>query len=158
MDFYPVRLNDKELRVWGLIGLDRRIEMRDRLDKNNMPRKQMWTSDIEGSLKEGAVAKVLEAYPHGAFEFCSRTDVGEFEVRGALEHNHRLIVRASDENKPCIFVTGMLGDYRIWGWIWADEAKRQEWLDDPTGTGRPPEYFVPREALRPLQLKGPDSA
>ena len=75
-------------------------------------------------------------------------DVGALiQVRTTRRTNPRLVVRNRDNERHSYCLMSVHGPIvRYWGWILGLEAKRPEWVDAPYG--RPPAWFVPKEALR----------
>lgn len=114
-----------------------------------------WSVHIEGACAEVAVAKALGIFWNGSVNNFGGPDMthptrGNIQVRLAGNHGH-LIVRPHDPpNDVWVLVTGKNGNYEIHGWILGSEAKQPQHLKD--WTGRPPAYFVPPSALRPLEL------
>lgn len=118
-----------------------------------------WDEDVEGAAAERVVAKTLGLYWSGSVNGLHSADVGAIGVRHAVDRNRRLILRERDfarygDEAVFVFVTGQRGAYEVHGWISAGEARREEWRDNPNGWGEA--YFVPRQALRPLDDLGGD--
>ena len=119
-----------------------------------------WSIHIEGACGELAASKALgRVWP--AFVNTYRSPQGDLgdgiEVRTRSRHDYELIVRVADPDRPFVLVTGIAPFFRVHGWIMGGEAKRPEWLK-PHG-GREPAYFVPHEALRPMdELSGKSAA
>ena len=99
-----------------------------------------------------AAAKALGRYwtmPVNTFK--DGGDVGELQIRTRPRHYNELIVRPGDRDTDTfILVTGRSPQFRVHGYITGGQAKRRCWLHDYGG--RPPAYFVPQSALRPLEL------
>jgi hypothetical protein len=113
-------------------------------------------ANVLGAKAEMAVAKALGVYWSGALGDYAAADVGGYEVRAVEEQLRRLIIHPSDverrADRPFISVvfdreTGLRAHLR--GWIYASDAARPEWWQDPTGQGRHA-YFVPNDALRSM--------
>lgn len=112
--------------------------------------------NLLGCRGELAVAKALGVFWSGNVGDYSATDVGGYEVRAFDQPYKRLIIHPADiEAKgdlPFVSVlfdraTGRHAELR--GWIFARDADRQDWWQDPSGKGRPA-FFVPNSALRPM--------
>jgi hypothetical protein len=101
-----------------------------------------------GAVGEYAVAKSLGLFWDGPGELRA-PDVGLLEVRTRSRHSFDLIVHPRDpDERAVVLVTCEEYVFRIHGWIWARDAKRERWWRDPAG-GRPA-YFVPQSALYDL--------
>lgn len=74
------------------------------------------------------------------------------DVRARGLSTYDLLIRPKDPGgRRNVHVTlTSAGSHRmtVWGWAWTSEAKRPQWLQ--SYGGRPPAYFVPASALRPL--------
>jgi hypothetical protein len=101
-----------------------------------------------GALGEYVVAQALGIFWPGPGELRA-PDVGRLEVRTRSRHSFDLIVHPRDpDERAVVLVTCEEYVFRIHGWIWARDAKRERWWRDPAG-GRPA-YFVPQSALYDL--------
>jgi len=69
--------------------------------------------------------------------------IGSFEYRLKVKNTDVNLWRCIlvVQNKPRVF--------ELLGWIVAQDAKHQRWVDDPGSRGKPA-YFVPRSELRPI--------
>lgn len=75
--------------------------------------------------------------------------VGRLEVRTRSRHDFDLLVRPSDrDGRAFVHVTQSSTGHQVHGWLWSSEAKQGRWLQN--FGGRPPAFFVPVSALRPL--------
>lgn len=112
---------------------------------------QGWSEHIEGAIGELVVAKVLGIYWDGSVNTFSRSDLPGVEVRTRSEPYYDLIVRENDKDDAVfVLVTGKCPSYVVRGWLKGREAKQQQWLKNHGG--RPPAFFVPQEALKPLKV------
>ena len=94
---------------------------------------------------EFALAKHLGIFWDGKGEWRMR-DVGDFDVRTRSKDYYDLIVHDGDEDDRFIYLlTGVNGQYRVHGGMYAREAKQEKYWKDPAG-GRPA-YFVPQRDL-----------
>lgn len=108
-----------------------------------------WSEHIEGACGELAVAKALGRYWDGSINTFQADDLPGLQVRTRSAHHYDLLVRPQDKDTALwIHVTGRCPTYVVHGWLPGHEAKRPEYLQ--THGGRPPAYFVPASALRPL--------
>ena len=106
---------------------------------------------ILGAAGELAVAKVLGRYWGGDVGSFKKADLGQsVQVRTRSKHEYDLIVRADDNpDDVYVLVTGTPTRLRVHGWIRGTDARRDEWIQ--THGNRPPAWFVPQSALRPLK-------
>jgi hypothetical protein len=141
--------------VWQavMIGAMRHIKaLRSGLpDRHGFDGTDGWTIHIEGAAGEMAVSKALDRYwgaPVNTFK--AGGDVGEVQVRTRSRHDYELLVRPDDRDADVyVHVTGRVPAFRVHGWLSGQEAKRPEYLR--AHGGRPPAYFVPTDALHPIE-------
>ena len=109
-----------------------------------------WTEHIEGACGEMCVAKHLGVYWDGSVNTFKGDDLpGGAQVRTRSRHDYELIIRPNDDpNAAYILVTGKCPKYKIRGWIFAEDGRKDEWWK--AYGGRPPAHFVPHDALRPI--------
>ena len=109
------------------------------------------TDHILGACGEIAAARVLGRYWGGDVNSFKRADIGRnVQVRTRSRHDWELLVRPDDDSEAIfILVTGAPPRLRVHGWMQGHDAKRADWLRDHGG--RPPAFFVPQAALRPLK-------
>ena len=108
-----------------------------------------WSEHIEGACGEQAVAKALNVYWDGSIDSFKRDDLPGLQVRTRSNHQWDLLIRPNDPDQAVyVLVTGRCPSYRVHGWIHGHEAKQACWLRDYGN--RPPAYFVPQSALRPI--------
>lgn len=104
-----------------------------------------------GCRGEMAFAKGMNRYWTGSgCTYHLDDDVGSVQIRTTSHVHGCLLVRPGEGalDDPWVLVVGEGSDYCIVGWMWGRDARRDKWLRDPAG--RPPAYFVPQEALRPV--------
>jgi len=114
-----------------------------------------WSDHIEGVCGELAVAKALGVYWTPTVDtFKSGGDVGDWQVRTRRRADYELLIRDDDADEaPFILVRGRVPLFEVVGWIRGRDGKRDEWRH--AHGGRPPAYFVPAEALLPLETLPP---
>lgn len=147
-----IALDWYEVHLAAVVGTRRQIEAL----RNGNPDKHGyegsgWELHIEGAAAELALAKVLGRYWNGAINtFKDGGDVGPtLQVRLRTKHYYDLLIRPDDpDEKAFVLVTGTCPEFRVHGWMWGADAKRQEWLQ--THGNRPAAYFVPKDALRAI--------
>jgi hypothetical protein len=110
-------------------------------------------NDIQSAGAEMAVAKVLNRYWCAGVNAFKDPDVGRnIEVRCTKYANGKLAIRERDNNdRPFVLVRGSLPTFEVVGWIYARDAKQEQWKNDPNGDGEV--YMVPETALRSFPLK-----
>lgn len=149
-----VELTPLEMELAATAGIMRRIEGR----KRGRPEPwgeppDGWGADIEGAGAEMALAKVLGRYWAGAVVEDPREldgDVGQrVQVRHTPRRNGCLLLHPTDpDDHAFVLVVGAMPTYRIIGWLYARQGKRESYWR--TDTGRPA-FFVPQGALRAFQ-------
>jgi len=153
----PIKLTALEMALTEFVGRQR---VRDGLRANADKAKYGFDGDplqiaILGCRGECVVAKALNVYWTGAgVDYAHEEDVGRLQVR-TTEHPHgSLLVRPNEEHfdDPWLLVIGKGDTYQLAGWLYGHECRREEWLR--AAAGRPPAYFVPQRALRPLKRVG----
>lgn len=148
-----VELTDQELAIaWFVAEQRNRDAIRAGADEAKHGYKG---SNLElhyqGCLGEMAFAKAFNRYWSGAgCSYHLDDDVGNVQIRVSAHENACLLVRPNDGalDSPWVLVIGEGRSYKIAGWMWGRDTRRNEWLRDPAG--RPPAYFVPQDALRPV--------
>ena len=108
-----------------------------------------WQSHVEGALAEMAVAKHLDLYWSHSCGTRRGADVGPLQVRHTELPNGNMILHPGDkDDELCVFVTGTSGKYTLHGWTRQGDVKLPEYWRTNV---RYPAYFVPREALKPIE-------
>lgn len=159
-----IKLSEIELKLGTLVAYEifKAIKNHGDLtyDKINPDDSQVHKYTL-GNLGEMAVAKAMNWYWHpkiwGKAEFAAKQrlgypDVGfNVEVRTTKQFKGRLIVKDTDYNdRPYVLVNYIAGEFRLMGWLYGGEAKRQEWIESyyPTQWVN---HFVPNSQLRPIE-------
>lgn len=148
-----ISLTGSEFMQAAMVGVMRQIQNRraGRQDAHGCDPENGWSPHIEGACGEFAVAKVLGLFWSGNLGRLTADDVGELQVRTRSRHDYDLIVHPDDPDKRAfVLVTGRAPDFRIWGWISGQDAKRPEWWGEKGQPGRPA-FFVPQSALHGLR-------
>lgn len=139
-----------EVMTASLVGVMRQVaSLKDR--RNHIAGMDAigWTEHIEGACGEAAVAKAVGVYWSSHVNNFTGDDLPGMQIRTRRRHDWDLIVRPSDDDHArWVLVTGKCPAYRVRGWIFGRDAKREEWLRDHGD--RPPAYFVPAAALRDM--------
>lgn len=110
-----------------------------------------WTNNIEGTMAEMAVAKALGIYFAPKRPQHQDPDLGtDIQVRWTPKPDNSLIVRQSDpKSHRFILVTGKAPSFTLHSWLLGAEAMQSSYWFAPNN-GRPPAWFVPQSALRPM--------
>lgn len=147
-----IHLNEVEMIVAAQVGSMRRIaSMKRQLNHNIHSEKSDWNMDIYGAAAEMAVGKHFNIYWKPTVNAGKAPDVGRFQVRATTHQNGHLLIRENDEkNEQFIFVTADQQTFKIIGWIWSDDAKKDKFWKpaDHTGAGA---WWVPQSALQPME-------
>jgi hypothetical protein len=108
--------------------------------------------DIQAAAAELAVAKALNRYWVAGVNTYTMPDVGRnIEVRCTKYPNGKLAIRDRDQDdRPFVLVRGIIPTFEIVGWIYARDAKQEQWKEAMTWGEA---YMVPEDALRPFPLK-----
>ena len=150
-----VTLTNSEIMIGAQLGVMRQIQnvKQKRHARYGAGEDRSWHLHIEGALGEMAVAKYLGWYWSGALGDLEAGDVAsailnkEVEVRTTHHDNGRLIIHEGDSDDAAfVLMIGRLGTYRLMGWMWGYEAKKERYWEDPSGNGRPA-FFVDAEHL-----------
>jgi len=156
-----VNLTWSEITIAAWAAVMRQIaNLRDgRVDAHGAEDGDGWGKHVEGAIGEYAASKALGVFWSGAHGILRAPDIGgRYEVRTRFARSGSLIVRTTDRNDDAIvvFVLGELPTFNVVGWLRVGDGKRSEYWTDK-GNGRPPAWFVPCSALRPLEeLELPD--
>jgi hypothetical protein len=153
---HDVDLTEVEALMAVAVGGFRRAEsvyFKRKLTHGVAPDADILAYHILGAAGELAVARVLGRYWGGDIGSFKKADLGQsVQVRTRSKHEYDLIVRHDDNpDDAYVLVTGTHTRLRVHGWIYGSEARKDEWVQ--THAGRPPAWFVPKSALRPLKKK-----
>jgi hypothetical protein len=106
-----------------------------------------------GAMGEMAFAKARGLWFGFGLGLFKCPDVGNVHVRTRTKNTYDLHIRP-DDPQDAVFVLVTVdwpgkADFTVHGWILAKDARRPEWLQ--TYGNRPPAWFVPQSALKPLE-------
>jgi hypothetical protein len=142
----PVTLTTHEIRLVGMVALERRIASLSFADKHGYDGTGAWDVEINSAAGELAVAKALNLYWDGSVNTFKKPDVGRYQVRHTKLPHGCLIVRPGDPDEDTyVLVTGEIPVFKVLGEIDGRTAKSVPQKDH--GNGRPPAHFVPQEML-----------
>ena len=154
-----VKLCPQEGYMSAMVGLRRQLEalragFTDRNGAGQLDPARAFFAHINGAQGECAAARALGAYwPMTINAAKALPDLlPDWQVRTRVKHEHDLIVRDDDaDEQRFVLVTGTFPDFVVHGWILGRDAKRPEWRED-RGERSAPCYWVPQDALHPLEL------
>lgn len=148
-----VKLSGYEMMLTVLAGGMRQVEaIRRAREDNHGFVGDGWGIHIEGAGAELAVAKAAGLFWEAVVKnpLGLAGDVGPIQVRSTQRANGRLILHKSDPAESLfILVTGRIPEFTIVGAIPGEQGMKDSYWTDPK-EGRPA-YFVPQEALKPLE-------
>jgi len=114
---------------------------------------QRLSSEVTAMAAEYAASKALGLHWHLDLGRFHQPDVGPYHVR-SCQPGGRLIIRDDDpDTEPFVLVEVDGHTCRLIGWCYPVNTKRNSYREAPNG--RPPAWFVPREALQPLEEISP---
>jgi hypothetical protein len=122
-------------------------------DKHGLKPQAAPTKHIIGAAGEIAVAKHLDKYWPASVCTYKGPDLGEkIQVRTRSAHWAELTIRKDDDPQHAFVLVTCeeLPEMHIRGFLWGHEVQ-EEWFRSPND--RPPAYFVPQEAIRPMWAK-----
>lgn len=136
----------------------RQVSSLKKKGKDSVNKKNNWVEELDkhimGCIGELAVAKVIGVTWTGSVDtFKTESDLsGNIQVRHRSNPVWSLIVRTNDSDDDIFVLSrGMPpGAIEVAGWMKGKDAKRDEWLSDPGGYGRP-SYFVDSAHLQPME-------
>jgi len=145
-----VVLTPSEVLTAGHVGLRRNAEAVLNKRKNRFPEKyvgQLWGNHIESACAELSVCKALGVYWGCGVNTFHVPDIHLTDIEVRWSSRADLKVRP-DDSGVVVCVTGQCPEYKIVGWIKAEDAKQSKWYyGEP-----PPCYFVPHNALQDFAL------
>jgi hypothetical protein len=147
-----VQLNANEFLTAANIGMRRNAEAIFKGRKARFPEKtpgELWGFHIESSIAEMCVAKHLGIYWTMGVNTFHIADIGKnFEVRWSMREDCK--VRPDDNDVIIVSVhgTGMIKS--IMGWIYSEDAKKEEYEFKGKNSDLAPCYFVPHHKLMPI--------
>lgn len=145
-------LSPTEIRFANVVATDRQLENLDKdRDPEGRPEELGWLRHFEGACGECAVAQWAGVYWNGNLGKLKAADVGRWEVKATAKHNRRLLVQKPKlvMERAYILVTGIAPNLIIRGWAWGYEVGQEKYWDNPVGDR--PAFFMPQDALRPMQ-------
>jgi hypothetical protein len=148
-----VKLTPGELADAQLKARERHAESRvkrGRVQRHDPGEGKYEDVDLQGTLAEKAVNKLLDSYWHGAFIVGDRLpeDDGGWETKGTRWPNGRLLVHEDSKGTvPGVLAIIKEPFVRIPGWLWVEQGKDKTWWDKTLAN---PCYAVPQNVLYPV--------
>jgi hypothetical protein len=153
-----IRLTDEEISLATEIAIKQDLNCKLKGYKDNhgygyYSEEYKQKNSKEGLMSEKAVAKYLQLeWPpkNGGFK---DADIGvNIQVRSTELPYGSLIIRPDDNpaHKYVLVIRDRIPEFKIVGWILSADARQDMWLRNPNG--RPPAWFVPQKALKPMEL------
>ena len=146
-----VTLTPYEMKMGALVGIERCVDSvsHNRQDPTKSKRlPNHWAIEINGSCAELAVAKALGYYWGGDVNTFKAPDLEGIQIRNTDLDEGRLIVRPNDsDNEIFVLVTGYLQNYRIVGWLYGHQCKKDYYHYKGTSERPEPCFMVPQGDL-----------
>ena len=149
-----VKLTQQEMMVGCTTGMTRHIESVANNRQPRFPEKytgQLLLSHQLGACAELAYCKIFNIFYSPTVNTFHVADIGD-DVEVRYSNLNYLKVRKDDNNIYCVSMCGNLQYFRYNGWIWSEDAKKDEWIKDFGGHGKPA-YFVPTENLNKGEIE-----
>jgi hypothetical protein len=149
-----VELTPGELRLAVVVGAERKLYGdRRRADGRASARPEHYVEDVTWDQEiEAAAAELAVCRWRGRFWLAATNggkvvgDSGGFQVRWTEHELGHLLVYPEDEREdPFVLVVGRTPRLTIVGWIYGEQARREEWWRDK-GV-KSPSWWVPQSAL-----------
>jgi hypothetical protein len=153
-----VRLTQSQFFLAANIGLMRQLKAIEAGSKNRHGLNgdvDGWGLHIEGACGEQAAAQGTGRFWPGSIgTYKDDTDVLGFEVRTRSKPAYDLIIRSDDaDERVFVLVTGRAPVFTLCGWIRGADGKCAAYLR--SYGNRLPAYFVPQDALQPMETLPP---
>lgn len=143
-----INLSPAEIQMASFVGCQRateNIKKGDIWSRSGEPPEQLFDRMIKGALAEAALAKHLNRY--WAKGEKGAADVDDVDVRCThYDEGHMEMHDWDKDDRKYYLLTGMLGTYKIRGWLYGKDAKKPQYLR-VLQAGRKPQYWVPQSAL-----------
>lgn len=146
-----ITLSQDDLKWAAEVGHKRHTDaVKRNLKSKNMSKRSDLSIHIQGARGELAFAKYLGITWKPTINTFHAPDVDGSQVRTRSEDWHDLIVRTTDPpDEPFVLVIETGNQYDIRGWIWGDDARKEDYWKDPNGRGYA--WFVPQKHLLPME-------
>lgn len=150
MTYHTIRLTISEMMLGVNVGVMRQTLAikKQRQQEHGADDENDWQKHILGALGEQVFAKFMGVYWCGDIGNL-QVDVGDWEVRTRSKHHYDLTIYPKDkDNSRYALVTGDFLEWRVHGWIYGKDAKKESYWREYT-KGRPG-FFVPKRVLQPF--------
>lgn len=146
-----VKLLDYEFRNASLVGYTRTLNALLKNGQNYFPEKyegQAWYNGILGACGEVAVAKFLNVYWGAGVDTFKQPDLLGYkcEIRTTRAFDPCPKIRSTDSGIVIAVIASAnyKTTFKVWGWLYADEAKQDAYYyDDQKSTFPKPCWFPP---------------
>jgi hypothetical protein len=152
----PVVMRWFEILFAAQVALQRRIFRYKKAEENIEHEDQLgddagWDDDIESSIAEMAVAKVLRLFWNGSINTSKSPDVGTVYVRWTSVETGHLPIRPKDKAGKYVLVTGVSPNYVVRGWMSKETAfAHPEWKFVGRNSLAKPCQWIPQDALNSM--------
>jgi len=113
--------------------------------------RERWAQAIHGMMAEFAACKFLGVCWTAGVSGIQGSDALGIEIRATPWENGKLIINESDVEKhpdhPFVLIVGHWPNFRLCGWITAQEAARDKWFK---ADERPPSFWVAQSDLHDM--------
>ena len=141
-------LSPAEIQMASFVGCQRateNIKNGDIWSRSGEPPQELFLRMVNGAMAEAALAKHLNKF--WAKGVKGAADVGEVDVRCShYEDGHLEMHEWDKDDRKYYFLTGMLGTYKVRGWIMGKDAKKPEYWR-VIKQGRKPQFWIPQNHL-----------
>lgn len=147
-----ITLTWAEIMLAGQVGTMRSVSSRKQgLNRVVHNVKSNWSNDFDGAAAEMAYAKYRNVYYEPSINTFKAPDVTQDQIRSTLHPNGKLLIRENDVlEERFILVICSSPIYRMAGWLWTSEAKKDEWFRPADDTGVAA-WWVPQNALHSME-------
>lgn len=150
-----IKLEHHEISLGAITGVRRQIMcLKRRGTAGHDSVKRGWQDHCDGAIGELAFAKYLGVYWGGSVgTFLTVPDVAAYEVRTNAAHWGDLIIRErdkADETAYVLVLSHAIPTFTMAGWMTGADARQDKWYRRGD-VSRPPAWFVPQSALRPME-------
>lgn len=141
-------LTPSEIQMASFVGCQRateNIKNGDIWSRSGEPPQELFLRMVNGAMAEAALAKHLNKF--WAKGVKGAPDVGEVDVRCShYEDGHLEMHEWDKDDRKYYFLTGMLGTYKVRGWIMGKDAKKPKYWR-VMKQGRKPQFWIPQNHL-----------
>ena len=141
-------LSPAEIQMASFVGCQRateNIKNGDLWSRSGEPPDQLFDRMIKGAMAEAALAKYLNKFWSKGVK--GGADVDNVDVRCThYEDGHMEMHEWDKDDRRYYLLTGMLGTYKVRGWILGKDAKKPQYWR-VMQAGRKPQFWIPQNHL-----------